>query len=596
MGCGNWDCYVRVFVSKMRLIIYIFIILFFSTKSFSIILEKDYADIFIKYNLADDYNLKNITTICFEKHKDNEAGIFRNDKNEEFLEFKDEQGFLSCTYDEILKIIKPIPVVNSLQQQPLEKFILENEITITKGLNQEKFTFVFNDKEYIQYKNNEEILRDGWRWGKIGKPLRVFMNGEKTTWKVSVDQMALTIKVGKEKAVPYFLTYENKQVAQKKRDDLIAKQKAEKEKIRKEKIEKERLAKLNELKKSKLTKLDNIVNDNQENYNKLFEIISIKTKMQKNTDELNSVLNQYEKTINEIKIEISNFNNFENLENYKISNDFIDPLDKILKLSENNLDVLNSEYETFKIEEEKRLAEEERKRIEEEKRLAEEERKRVEEEQRIAAEKEKKYLSEYSSTIDGFQDLKFGMSYDNLIGGNCGFDNSEYETTFFLTAMELSPAGKAILSTMNANKILLSWNNCNKVLGGYPRHLLGFDKLDRLTSVVLFNVKKFNFLNENAQDRFDQVIDQLDKKYAYWLPNDFSEKQIDLWRKDYNGKVKPALVYAFAKGEVASILTKDAQTGEHILSVGYYSLNSKFKENFINVLQQYKAETTGSGL
>ena len=310
------------------------------------------------------------------------------------------------------------------------------------------------------------------------------------------------------------------------------------------------------------------------------------------TETLNSVLNQYEKTINEIRIEISNFNNFENLENYKISNDFIDPLDKILKLSENNLDVLNSEYETFKIEEEKRLAEEERKRIEEEKRLAEEERKRVEEEQRIAAEKEKKYLSEYSSTIDGFQDLKFGMSYDNLIGGNCGFDNSEYSTTMF--------AGrafrKAILSTMNANKILLSENNCNKVLGGYPTHLLGFDKLDRLTSVVLFDVKKFNFLNENAQDRFDQVIDQLDKKYAYWLPNDFSEKQIDLWRKDYNDEVKPALVYAFAKGEVASIVTKDAQTGEHILSVGYYSLNSKFKENFINVLQRYNAETTGSGL
>ena len=596
MGCGNWDCYVRVFVSKMRLIIYIFIILFFSTKSFSIILEKDYADIFIKYNLADDYNLKNITTICFEKHKDNEAGIFRNDKNEEFLKLKDEQGFLSCTYDEILKIIKPIPVVNSLQQKPLEKFILENEITITKGLNQEKFTFVFNDKEYIQYKNNEEILRDGWRWGKIGKPLRVFMNGEKTTWKVSVDQMALTIKVGKEKAVPYFLTYENKQVAQKKRDDLIAKQKAEKEKIRKEKIEKERLAKLNELKKSKLTKLDNIVNDNQENYNKLFEIISIKTKMQKNTDELNSVLNQYEKTINEIKIEISNFNNFENLENYKISNDFIDPLDKILKLSENNLDVLNSEYETFKIEEEKRLAEEERKRIEEEKRLAEEERKRVEEEQRIAAEKEKKYLIEYSNVIDGYQNLKFGTHINDLHGGRCNFNNSEYSTTMFLTAMEFSPSGLAILSTMNANKILLSENNCNKVLGGYPTHLLGFDKLDRLTSVVLFNVKKFNFLNENAQDRFDQVIDQLDKKYAYWLPNDFSEKQIDLWRKDYNDEVKPALVYAFAKGEVASIVTKDAQTGEHILSVGYYSLNSKFKENFINVLQQYKAETTGSGL
>ena len=422
MGCHGRNCYVRVFVSKMRLLLYIIcIILFFSTKSFSIIFVKDYADIFTKYNLADDYNFKNVSTICLEKHKDNETNIYRNDKNEEVIKIKDEQGFLSCTYDEILEIIKPIPVINSLQQKPLEKFILENEITISKGLNKERITFVFNEKEYIQYKNNEEILRDGWRWGKIGKPLRVFMNGEKTTWKVSVDQMALTIKVGKEKAVPYFLTYENKQVAQKKRDDLIAKQKAEKEKIRKDKIEKERLAKLNELKKSKLTKLDNIVNDNEENYNKLFEIISIKTKMQKNTDELNSVLNQYEKTINEIRIEISNFNNFENLENYKISNDFIDPLNKILKLSENNLDILNSEYETFKIEEEKRLAEEERKRIEEEKRLAEEERKRVEaveerrktqrENEKLALEKKCKNFEVDNSKFD-FLGVTPGISWD----------------------------------------------------------------------------------------------------------------------------------------------------------------------------------------
>ena len=76
----------------------------------------------------------------------------------------------------------------------------------------------------------------------------------------------------------------------------------------------------------------------------------------------------------------------------------------------------------------------------------------------------------------------------------------------------------------------------------------------------------------------------------------FSEKQIDLWRSDYNSNSKPALVFAFANGEVATILTKDAQTGEHILSVGYYSPNSKFKENFTNVLKEYNEENTGSGL
>jgi hypothetical protein len=582
----------------MRLALYTFFIIFlFLTKSYSIINVKDYQNIFLKYNLSDDYNFQNISSICLEKHKDNNTKTYRNDKNEEILEINDEQGFLGCTYAEILKIIKPIPVVNSLQQKPLEKFILENEITITKGLNQEKFTFVFNDKEYIQYKNNEEILRDGWRWGKIAKPLRVFMNGEKTTWKVSIDKMALTIKVGKEKAVPYFLTYENKQVAQKKRDDLIAKQKLEKEKIRKDKIEKERLAKLNELKEDKLKKLDKIVKDNEENYNKLFQIIDISTKMKKNSDELNSILNDYEKKINDIKNEIVNFDNFKNLENYQIFSDFIDPLNKILNQPENNLDKLKSEYELFKIEEEKRLAEEERKKIEEEKRLAEEERKRIEEEQRIAAEKEKKYLSEYSNVIDGYQNLKFGTSIKNLYGGNCGFKNSDDDemTNLFLGMMKLSPAGSQVLTTMSAKKILLS-EKCNKVLGEHPIHLLGFDELDRLTSVVLYEVKKFNFLNENAQDRFDQIIDQLDKKYSYWLPNNFSEKQIDLWRNDYNNNSMPIFVKTFAQGEVASIVTKHAQTGEHILSIGYYSPNSKFREKFIDVLRRYNSENTGSGL
>jgi len=317
--------------------------------------------------------------------------------------------------------------------------------------------------------------------------------------------------------------------------------------------------------------------------------------MGKGTDELNSILNQYDKNITDISIEIKNFNNIKNLENYQISTDFIDLLNNVLNLNDNNLDVLRSEYEKFKIEEEKRLAEKERKRIEEEKRLAEEERKRIEEEKRIAAEKEKKYLIEYSNVIDGYQNLKFGTHINDLYGGRCNFNNSEYSTNIFLTAMEFSSAGLAILSTMNANKILVS-ESCNEVLGENPIHLLGFDDLDRLTSVVLYDVKKFNFLYEDAQDRFDQIIDQLDDKYAYWLPNDFSNKQIDLWRKDYNNDAKPALVYAFAKGEVATIVTKDAQTGEHILSVGYYSLNSKFKENFINVLQRYNAETTGSGL
>ena len=524
----------------------------------------------------------------------------------------------SCNNNKLSQFLKPMITgdnrilpkqIKYLSGKKLKEFLYNNEITISYYNNKHSYFFNPNftyDVFSYPYKSRKLIGKGKWElyegygigpgYNRTGKGCDyLYLDGFRSDIRDAnfvflLNKIEIKVVGNIQNPSDYILLKILSITDRKKVDKIISKIKRE------EDIEKNRLAKLTDLKEKKINALNKIITNNNTNYKKLTEIISIKTEMGKSTDELNSILNDYEKKISDIKTEIVNFDNLKNLENYQILSDFIDPLNNILNQPENNLDKLKSEYELFKIEEEKRLAEEERKRIEEEKRLAEEERKRIEEEQRIAAAKEKKHLSEYSNTIDGFQDLKFGMSYDNLIGGNCNFNNSEYETTFFLTAMEFSPAGLAILSTMNANKILLSGNNCNKVLGGYPTHLLGFDKLDRLTSVVLFNVKKFNFLNENAQDRFDQIIDQLDDKYTYWLPNNFSEKQIDLWRNDYNNDSKPALVFAFANGEVASIVTKDAQTSEHILSVGYYSPNSKFKENFINVLRQYTAESTGSGL
>ena len=523
----------------------------------------------------------------------------------------------SCNNSKLSQFLKPIITgdnrilpkqIKYLSGKKLKEFLYNNEITISYYNNKHSYFFNPNftyDVYSYPYKSRKLIGKGKWEfyegygigpgYNRTGKGCDyLYLDGFRSdirdaNFVFPLNKTEIKVAGNLQNPSDYVLVKIFNITDRKEVDEIISKIK------RDEEIEKNRLAKLADLKEKKINALNEIITNNNVNYKKLTEIIYIKTEMGKGTDELNSILNQYDKNISDISIEIKNFNNIKNLENYQISTDFIDLLNNVLNLNENNLDILNSEYETFKIEEEKRLAEEERKRIEEEKRLAEEERKRVEEEQRIAAEKEKKYLIEYSNVIDGYQNLKFGTSIKNLYGGKCNFNDSEYATTMFLTAMEFSPSGLAILSTMNANKILLS-ENCNEVLGGNPIHLLGFDDLDRLTSVVLYDVKKFNFLYENAQDRFDQIIDQLDDKYAYWLPNDFSKKQIDLWRKDYNNDSKPALVYAFAKGEVATILTKDAQTGEHILSVGYYSLNSKFKENFINVLQRYNAETTGSGL
>jgi len=523
----------------------------------------------------------------------------------------------SCNKSKLLQFLKPMITgdnrilpeqIKYLSGKKLKEFLYNNEITISHYNNKHSYFFYPNftyDVFSYPYENRNYIGKGKWKlyegygigpgYNRTGKGCDyLYLDGFRSDIRDAnfvflLNKTEIKVVGNIQNPSDYVLVKILKITDRKEVDEIISKIK------RDEEIEKNRLAKLADLKEKKLNILNEIITNNKVNYKKLTEIINIKTKMGKGTDELNSILNQYDKNITDISIEIKNFNNIKNLENYQISSDFIVLLNNVLNLNDNNLDVLRSEYEKFKIEEEKRLAEEERKRIEEEKRLAEEERKRIEEEKRIAAEKEKKYLIEYSNVIDGYQNLKFGTHINDLYGGRCNFNNSEYSTNIFLTAMEFSSAGLAILSTMNANKILVS-ESCNKVLGGNPIHLLGFDDLDRLTSVVLYDIKKFNFLYEDAQDRFDQIIDQLDDKYAYWLPNDFSEKQIDLWRKDYNNDAKPALVYAFAKGEVASIVTKDAQTGEHILSVGYYSLNSKFKENFINVLQRYNAETTGSGL
>ena len=91
----------------MRLAIYtFFIIFFFSTKSFSIINVNDYQKIFLKYNLSDDYNYQNISSICLEKHKDNNTRIYRNDKNEEIIEINPPPRFVNpCIHPIKKKII-----------------------------------------------------------------------------------------------------------------------------------------------------------------------------------------------------------------------------------------------------------------------------------------------------------------------------------------------------------------------------------------------------------------------------------------------------------------------------------------------------------
>ena len=70
------------------------------------IFVNDYYDIFKKYNLSDEYNFQNISSICLQQHKTNNTKIYKNDKGQEIIELENEKGFLkfsSCRHYSLMR-------------------------------------------------------------------------------------------------------------------------------------------------------------------------------------------------------------------------------------------------------------------------------------------------------------------------------------------------------------------------------------------------------------------------------------------------------------------------------------------------------------
>ncbi len=199
--------------------------IFITTIAEAKISQKKYFSIFQKYNVSDNNTVQGIINTCVDKFGKNNIKIETNNSGEKIINHKNEKEFLNCTYQNILKVIRPIQGINTLKQKQLEKFLLENEIYINFGKGKE--TYIFKPDGYEKFKDGKKIGNDGWRWSKL-KQLRVFMDGEKTTWRVSGDKMALSIKKGKDKPQYYFLEYKDKKKAEE--DRKIAKKKAEERK------------------------------------------------------------------------------------------------------------------------------------------------------------------------------------------------------------------------------------------------------------------------------------------------------------------------------------------------------------------------------
>ena len=201
----------------------IFFLLLLSLSSKAKILEKDYVAIFTKYKVNNRDVVQRIINKCIKETGRDSLGrenltITTNNNGEKVIDHKNEKAFLSCTYTGILKVIKP-SVGNSLKKNAVEDLLLNNEISISvDGFRGASRRFVFEEKGYTRYDSLATLgTTDGWRWSKTGQ-LRVFMDGKKTTWRISKDLNALSIKYSKDKTINYFLSYEKKLFAKKRRE------------------------------------------------------------------------------------------------------------------------------------------------------------------------------------------------------------------------------------------------------------------------------------------------------------------------------------------------------------------------------------------
>ncbi len=207
----------------LKFISIIFFLLLFSLNSKAKILEKDYIAIFTKYKIDKRDVAQKIINKCIKETGRDSLGrenltITTNNNGEKVLDHKNEKAFLSCTYTGILKVIKP-KAGNSLKKNAVEDLLLNNEISISvDGFRGASRRFVFEEKGYTRYDSLSTLgTTNGWRWSKTGQ-LRVFMDGKKTTWRISKDLNALSIKYSKDKTINYFLSYEKKLFAKKRRE------------------------------------------------------------------------------------------------------------------------------------------------------------------------------------------------------------------------------------------------------------------------------------------------------------------------------------------------------------------------------------------
>lgn len=491
-----------------------------------------------------------------------------------------------------------------LNKSDSEKFIIENEIVFDDKRGQGVVTYVFTKDNYKRILNGKELSQGGWRFSKTGA-LRVFYGNDKLTWKIYSDKKRINISKGLgDKGSTFSIKYMDKELAKKKRNELIAKKKLE-EKLKKEKAEKEKIEKeLNTHKNAKLAELSNLETNSKGNIDLAKRISDLLYKLpNKNNKEIEDILLGYNNNLSKLKESIQKAQSKSEIDKIIIDPEITKNLDTYVMNNKEKITSLENEYKVFQEEENKRIALEEEKRKKEEERVRVENEKREAERIRLAEIEEQKYLKTYAGQIDGWEDLKFGETKFNVEAKirNKGCKIGEYKIN-----QQNKTNRYPSLSFVALNSVSAFTTECYNIMGKTASVLLGFDNRDRLNIIrtsSFSSINKKQQLNFSAVEKYyndnKKIREVLGKKYTAYTTIDqkIFWTTINNLKKSYDAKQRSSYMIGYSQGQVYYVEEVDPFFGIKEVIIFYVSANNKEPLRvYDKILKQFSKAATGGGL
>ena len=228
------------------------------------------------------------------------------------------------------------------------------------------------------------------------------------------------------------------------------------------------------------------------------------------------------------------------------------------------------------------------------------------EKQKAEQEKKKKdFLKSYAGTIDGYQDVKFGMDIHQVVDTLTGKCILTEETRkdgggYLAGGWEGGSYSQAIKLLMGYYSLYVG-EKCYQILSNYPDMHFGFDKDYRLNSVITQRLMKVELINSRQRDQLTEIVKKIEEKYTRWYPPGTTSDDWNSWVNEFNARNADYILYAFEEGQVMLSIGyggfKYSTPTTFVPQMLYFSKNNdEAKDFYIQQLKKFAGTSSGEGL